>query len=69
MPKISSTTGSRQRIVRARSLMGVASDPSATAQEREHAYEVAHRELAGLVVLPSRTGAEIERGIAGEIGL
>jgi hypothetical protein len=59
---------SRQRIVRARSLMAVASDASATTQEREHAYEVAHRELAGLVVLPSRTRAEIERGITGEIG-
>jgi hypothetical protein len=49
--------------------MGVASDSSATTQEREHAYEVAHRERAGLVVLPSRTRAEIERGIAGDIGL
>ena len=58
----------RQRIVRARSLMAVASDASATAQEREHAYEVARRELAGLVVLPARTRAAIERGITGEIG-
>ena len=41
---------------------------SATAQEREHAYEVARRELAGLVVLPARTRAAIERGITGEIG-
>lgn len=58
----------RQRIVRARSLIAVASDASATAQERERAYEVAHRELAGLVVLPPRMRAEIERGITGEIG-
>lgn len=58
----------RQRIVRARSLMGVASDSSATANERQRAYEVAHRELAGLIALPPRTRAEIERGINGEIG-
>jgi hypothetical protein len=59
---------SRQRIIRARSLIAVASDGSATTQEREHAYEVARRELGGLVVLPARTRAQIERGIAGEIG-
>lgn len=58
----------RQRIVRARSLMGVVSDASATPTERQRAYEVAHRELAGLIVLPPQTRAQIERGITGELG-
>jgi hypothetical protein len=57
----------RQRIARAHSLLRVASDVSATPQERGHAYEVAARELDGLIVLPATTRAGIERGIAGEI--
>jgi hypothetical protein len=57
----------QQRIVRAQSLLRVASDSSATPQEREHAYALACRELDGLVVLPATTRGSIERGIAGEI--
>jgi hypothetical protein len=57
----------QQRIARAHSLLRVAADPSATQQERERAYEVAGRELEGLLVLPATTRAGIERGIAGEI--
>jgi hypothetical protein len=57
----------QQRIARAHSLLRVAADPSATQQERERAYEVAGRELDGLLVLPATTRAGIERGIAGEI--
>jgi hypothetical protein len=57
----------QQRIARARSLLNVASDASATQSERERAYARACKELDGLVVLPSATRAGIERGIAGEL--
>lgn len=57
----------QQRLARAQSLLRVADDGAATPQEREHAYALARTELEGLVVLPERTRAEIERGIAGEI--
>lgn len=57
----------RQRLSRGQSLLRVASDPGATPQERGHAYEVARKELDGLLVLPESTRAAIERGIAGEI--
>lgn len=57
----------QQRIARAQNLLRVASDSAAAAQERQHAYELARGELDGLVVLPSATQANIERGIAGEI--
>ena len=57
----------QQRIARARSLLSVASDTGATQHEREHAYELACKELDGLVVLPSVTRQGIERGIAGEL--
>ena len=40
----------------------------ATPQERERAYGLARRELDGLVVLPERARAQIERGISGELG-
>ena len=58
---------SQQRLARAQSLLRVAADAAATPQERDHAYDLARSELDGLVVLPDRTRAEIERGIAGEI--
>ena len=58
----------QQRLARAQSLLRVAADAAATPQERDHAYALARTELEGLVVLPDRTRAEIERGIAGEIG-
>ncbi|HYO03321.1 MAG TPA: hypothetical protein VET27_16190 [Mycobacterium sp.] len=58
---------SQQRIARARSLLSVASDSGATQNERERAYELACKELDGLVVLPSTTREGIERGIAGQL--
>lgn len=57
----------QQRIARAQSLLRVVSDAAATAQERQHAYELATKELDGLIVLPPATQARIERGISGEI--
>ncbi len=56
-----------QRITRAQSLLRVASDPAAAPQERQNAYELARKELDGIVVLPAATQASIERGISGEI--
>jgi hypothetical protein len=58
----------QQRLSRALSLLRVATNSAATPQERESAYDLAGKELDGLVVLPERTRAEIERGIAGELG-
>ncbi len=58
----------QQRLTRALSLLRVATNAAATPQEREIAYDRAGRELEGLVVLPERTRAEIEQGIAGELG-
>lgn len=57
----------QQRIARAQSLLRVASDSSATPQERRNAYDVARKELDGLVVLPPKTHTSIERRISGEI--
>jgi hypothetical protein len=57
----------QQRIARAQSLLRVASDSAAAPQERRNAYELARKELDGLVVLPSTTQAAIERGISGQI--
>ena len=57
----------QQRMARAQSLLRVAADRGATPQEREHAYALARSELEGLLVLPDRTRAGIERGIAGEL--
>lgn len=58
----------QQRIARAQSMLRVATDTAATPQEREKGYELARRELDGLIVLPERARAAIERGIAGELG-
>jgi hypothetical protein len=57
----------QQRIARAQSLLRVVSDSAATPQERQHAYDLARKELEGLMVLPHATQARIERGISGEI--
>ncbi|BBY08893.1 hypothetical protein [Mycobacterium noviomagense] len=57
----------QQRIARARNLLRVASDPAATAPERQRAYDLARKELDGLIVLPPATQASIERGISGAI--
>jgi hypothetical protein len=61
------TLEAQQRIGRAQSLLRVASDGAATPQEREHAYQLARKELDGLLVLPAVTRKQIERGVAGEI--
>lgn len=58
----------QERLVRAQRLLRVSADTAATAQERERAYRLARRELDGLVVLPERTRAALERGISGELG-
>lgn len=60
--------GDQQRVARAQNLLRVATDDGATQQERERAYGLARRELEGLVVLPERARAQIERGISGELG-
>ncbi|AKN16997.1 hypothetical protein [Mycobacterium haemophilum] len=57
----------QQRIARAQSLLRVASDSAAAPQERQNAYDLAGKELDGLIVLPTATQASIERGIAGQI--
>jgi hypothetical protein len=57
----------QQRIARAQTMLRVATDAAATPQERERGYEMARRELDGLLVLPEPTRAAIERGIAGEL--
>lgn len=62
------TREAQQRIARAQSLLRVAADPSATAQERAQSLTLADVELDGLIVLPESTRAGLERGIAGELG-
>jgi hypothetical protein len=57
----------RHRIARAQNLLRVASDSAAAPQERQNAYDLASKELDGLIVLPSSTQASIERGISGQI--
>lgn len=57
----------QQRLARAQSMLRVATDTAATPQERERGYELARRELDGMIVLPERTRAAVERGIAGEL--
>ncbi len=61
------STTEQQRIARAQSMLRVATDRSATPQERERGYQLAQRELDGLIVLPERVRAELERGISGEL--
>ena len=57
----------QQRVARAQTLLRVASDSAATPQERQKAYDLARRELDGLLVLPAATQASIERGILGQL--
>jgi hypothetical protein len=57
----------QERLARAQRLLRVSSDTAATTQERERAYLLARRELDGLVVLPERARAALERGISGEL--
>ncbi len=58
----------QERLARAQRLLRVAADIAATPQERERAYRLARRELDGLIVLPERARAALERGISGELG-
>jgi hypothetical protein len=57
----------QQRIARAQRLLRTASDSAATPRERQNAYDLARKELDGLIVFPATTQAGIERGISGEI--
>jgi hypothetical protein len=57
----------QQRIARAQGLLRLASDSGAAPQERQKAFDLAGKELEGLIVLPSTTHASIERGISGQI--
>ncbi len=57
----------QQRIARAQNLLRVASDSAATPQERRNAYDLARKELDGVVVLPATTQAGIERRVFGEL--
>ncbi len=57
----------QQRIARAQTLLRVASDTGATTPERQQAYDLARRELDGLLVLPATTQTRIERGITGQL--
>jgi len=59
--------GGQQRIARAQGLLRLASDSAAAPQERQKAFDLARKELDGLIVLPSTTQASIERGISGQI--
>jgi hypothetical protein len=61
------TDEAQQRLERAQHLLRLATNQGATPQERDTAYAKARRELDGLIVLPARTRASIERRIAGEI--
>lgn len=58
----------KARLERAQRLLRVAADTAATQQERDRAYRLARREIDGLVVLPERARAALERGISGELG-
>jgi len=58
----------QERLALAQRLLRVSADAAATPQERERAYRLARRELDGLLVLPERARAALERGISGELG-
>ena len=57
----------QQRLARAQHLLHLAQDEAATREERQNAYARASKELDGLIVLPARARAAIERRIAGQI--
>ena len=61
------TDEDRDRLARGQRLLRVAADAGATQQERDRAYQLARREIDGLIVLPERARAELERGISGEL--
>lgn len=55
------------RLTRAQKLFSLAGDRAASAQERSQAMARGRAEVAGLVVLPRRTVAALERKVAGAI--
>ena len=57
----------QQRLARAQNLLHLVQDDAATPDERQNAYARARKELDGLIVLPARARASIERRIAGQI--
>lgn len=57
----------RGRIGRAQKLFGVAADPGATPAERQQALARGRDEISGLIVLPRRTSAAIERKAAAQL--
>ncbi len=57
----------QQRIARAQGLLRLASDSGAAPQERRKAFDLARKELDGLILLPPTTQASIERGISGQL--
>ncbi|VEG58516.1 Uncharacterised protein [Mycolicibacterium aurum] len=61
------TQENQERLERGQRLFRVAADGGATQQERDRAYQLARRELDGLIVLPERARAALERGISGEL--
>ncbi|CAN5609368.1 hypothetical protein BH10ACT3_BH10ACT3_22090 [soil metagenome] len=63
------SSADQERLARAQSLLRLAGDAGATAQERQNAYSRARTELAGLIALPAAAVASIERKIAGELDL
>ncbi|MDG4667037.1 hypothetical protein [Mycobacterium sp. 236(2023)] len=62
------TAREQERLGRAQRLLRVAADTAATQQERAGAYQLARRELEGLLVLPERALAALQRGVSGELG-
>ncbi|MGE2735805.1 hypothetical protein [Mycolicibacterium vaccae] len=62
------STEEQQRLSRAQRLLRTAADEAAAPVERERAYRLARRELDGLLVLPERARAALERTITGELG-
>lgn len=57
----------KARLARAQKLFGLAADDSAAAQERSQALTRGRAEVAGLVLLPRRTVAALQRKVAGAI--
>ena len=55
------------RLTRAQKLFGLAGDSAATAQERTQAMSRGRAEVDGLIVLPRRTVAALQRKVAGAI--
>lgn len=57
----------RARLARAQKMFGLANDAGATAQERSQAMIRGRSEVDGLIVLPRRTVAALQRKVAGAL--